>query len=677
MRTLQAEDEIAGVGAAIGAAFGGHLAITTTSGPGMALKGESIGLAVSLELPLLVIDIQRGGPSTGLPTKTEAADLLMAMYGRHGESPLPIVAARSPADCFFTAIEAARIALAYRTPVILLSDGYLANGAEPWRLPDVSALPDLTPTFATKPNHTTEDGREVFWPYVRDPETLAREWALPGTEGLMHRIGGLEKEDGSGNVSYDPANHEHMTQIRAAWIAGIDVPDVEVAGDVDDAELLVLGWGSTWGAIDGGVDRVRGTGRKVAAAHLRHLNPLPANLGEVLARYPRVLIPEMNLGQLSRHGPRRVPRRRPIDQQGAGHPLHRGRDRARHPRPARRAMTDVSVPTTTRKDWSSDQEVRWCPGCGDYSILAAVQLMMPDLGIRREDVAFVSGIGCAARFPYYMNTYGMHSIHGRAPAIATGLAMARPDLHVFVVTGDGDALSIGGNHLIHSLRRNVNITILMFNNQIYGLTKGQYSPTSELGKVTKSTPFGSLDQPFNPISVALGAEASFVARTHDMDRAHMTETFRRAHSHRGSAFVEVYQNCNVFNDGAFEAVTAKSNRDEMLIPLRHGEPIRFGAEGEHGVVIDPQHGARIVEVADVGEPALLVHDEARPDPSVAFMLSRISRGPYEPTPIGVFRAIERAEYGDSVNAQIAQAVDAKGPGDLHGLLRSGASWDVE
>ncbi len=238
-------------------------------------------------------------------------------------------------------------------------------------------------------------------------------------------------------------------------------------------------------------------------------------------------------------------------------------------------MTDLAVPTTTRKDWASDQEVRWCPGCGDYSILAALQMLLPELGVRRENTVFVSGIGCAARFPYYMQTYGMHTIHGRAPAIATGLAVTRPDLDVWVVTGDGDALSIGGNHLIHALRRNVNITILLFNNQIYGLTKGQYSPTSEVGKVTKSTPFGSLDTPFNPISLALGAEATFVARTHDMDRKHMQETFRRAHEHRGAAFVEIYQNCNVFNDGAFERITGRDQRADMLIPLVHGQPIVF------------------------------------------------------------------------------------------------------
>jgi len=339
-------------------------------------------------------------------------------------------------------------------------------------------------------------------------------------------------------------------------------------------------------------------------------------------------------------------------------------------------VTDTAVPTTTRKDWASDQEVRWCPGCGDYSILAAVQLALPDMGVRREDVVFVSGIGCAARFPYYMNTYGMHSIHGRAPAIATGLAMARPDLHVFVVSGDGDALSIGGNHLIHALRRNVNLTILLFNNQIYGLTKGQYSPTSETGKVTKSTPFGSIEKPFNPVSVALGAEATFVARTHDMDRQHMIDMVQRAHAHRGASIVEIYQNCNVFNDGAFGQITAKTARDEMLIPLRHGEPIRFGAQQQRGLVLDAG-GIRIAEVADVGEDALLVHDETRPDPSIAFMLSRIATGPHEPTPVGVFRAVERDEYGARVDQQLAAALEQRGPGDLAALLRSGATWEVE
>ncbi len=343
-------------------------------------------------------------------------------------------------------------------------------------------------------------------------------------------------------------------------------------------------------------------------------------------------------------------------------------------------MTDtlppIDVPPTSRKDWMSDQEVRWCPGCGDYSILAAVQLLMPELGVRQENTVFVSGIGCAARFPYYMNTYGMHSIHGRAPAIATGLAVARPDLDIWVITGDGDALSIGGNHLIHALRRNVNLKILLFNNQIYGLTKGQFSPTSELGKVTKSTPFGSLDHPFNPISLAIGAEATFVARTHDMDRAHMMETFRRAHEHKGSAFVEIYQNCNVFNDGAFETITTKANRASMLIPLIHGEPIRFGEDQELGVVSDAQGQVKVVAVADVGSDTLLVHDETREDPGLAFALSRLATGPTMPTPVGVFRAVERAEYTDMVTAQVDQAVAQKGPGDLAALLRSGSTWQV-
>jgi len=296
VRTMQAEDEIAGVCAAIGAAFAGHLAVTTTSGPGIDLKSEALGLAVSLELPLVIVDIQRGGPSTGLPTKTEQSDLLAAMYGRHGEAPIPIVAPRTPSHCFAMAIEAARIALTYRTPVFLLSDGYLANGTEPWLLPDVGGLPDIRVAFADGPNHGTE-----FWPYLRDPETLARPWAIPGTPGLEHRIGGIEKEDGTGNISYDPANHERMTRLRAAKVAGIakDIPLTDVDHQ-DGADVLVLGWGSTYGSIAAAVQRVRARGLAVARAHLTHLNPFPPDLGAVLRRYPKVIVPELNLGHLSR-----------------------------------------------------------------------------------------------------------------------------------------------------------------------------------------------------------------------------------------------------------------------------------------------------------------------------------------------------------------------------------------
>jgi 2-oxoglutarate/2-oxoacid ferredoxin oxidoreductase subunit beta len=346
---------------------------------------------------------------------------------------------------------------------------------------------------------------------------------------------------------------------------------------------------------------------------------------------------------------------------------------------AGRGITEASggVATLTRKDFVSDQEVRWCPGCGDYAILAAVQTVLPELGVPREKIVFISGIGCASRLPYYMNTFGLHGIHGRAPAIATGLATARPDLHVWVVMGDGDALSIGGNHLIHALRRNVNLKLLMFNNQIYGLTKGQYSPTSEQGKVTKSTPFGSLERPFNPISVALGAEATFVARTMDVERRHLPAILRRAAGHRGSAFVEIYQNCNIFNDGAFLALASKEGGSKNRIYLEHGKPIRFGADLERGVRMDKDGRLEIVDVSRVGEDALVTHDESRDDPSLAFALSRIADGPTGPTPFGVFRDVERPVYGETMENQMRRAADQQGPGDLERLLFSGDTWSVE
>jgi 2-oxoglutarate ferredoxin oxidoreductase subunit alpha len=302
VRTFQAEDEIAGIGAALGASFGGALGVTTTSGPGVALKAETIGLAVMTELPLLIVDVQRGGPSTGLPTKTEQSDLLQALFGRNGEAPVPVIAPRSPGDCFDATLEATRIALTYRTPVILLSDGYLANGAEPWSIPAVDELPDLRVEFATAPNGSAEDGTEgQFLPYLRDPETLARPWAVPGTAGLQHRIGGLEKADKTGNISYDPANHDFMTRTRQAKIDGIaaSIPPTEVDDPDGDATVAVIGWGSTYGPIGAACRRIRASGRSVAQVHLRHLNPLPADLGEILARYDRVVCPEMNLGQLA------------------------------------------------------------------------------------------------------------------------------------------------------------------------------------------------------------------------------------------------------------------------------------------------------------------------------------------------------------------------------------------
>ncbi|MFF2328202.1 MULTISPECIES: 2-oxoacid:ferredoxin oxidoreductase subunit beta [unclassified Streptomyces] len=330
------------------------------------------------------------------------------------------------------------------------------------------------------------------------------------------------------------------------------------------------------------------------------------------------------------------------------------------------------------KDFKSDQEVRWCPGCGDYAVLAAVQGFMPDLGLARENIVFVSGIGCSSRFPYYMNTYGMHSIHGRAPAIATGLASSRRDLSVWVVTGDGDALSIGGNHLIHALRRNVNLKILLFNNRIYGLTKGQYSPTSEVGKITKSTPMGSLDAPFNPVSLAIGAEASFVARTIDSDRKHLTSVLRAAADHPGTALVEIYQNCNIFNDGAFEALKDKEQAQDAVIRLEHGQPILFGTDNGKGVVRDPATGdLEVVAVTEENRSRILVHDAHAASPTTAFALSRLADpDTLHQTPIGVLRSVDRPVYDTQMAEQLDAAVERNGKGDLAALLAGNDNWTV-
>ncbi|MFG2428863.1 2-oxoacid:ferredoxin oxidoreductase subunit beta [Streptomyces sp. NPDC048590] len=331
------------------------------------------------------------------------------------------------------------------------------------------------------------------------------------------------------------------------------------------------------------------------------------------------------------------------------------------------------------KDFKSDQEVRWCPGCGDYAVLAAVQGFMPELGLAKENITFVSGIGCSSRFPYYMNTYGMHSIHGRAPSIATGLATSRRDLSVWVVTGDGDALSIGGNHLIHALRRNVNLKILLFNNRIYGLTKGQYSPTSEIGKITKSTPMGSLDAPFNPVSLALGAEATFVARTVDSDRKHLTSVLRAAADHPGTALVEIYQNCNIFNDGAFEVLKDKEQAQQAVIRLEHGKPILFGTDDNpKGVARDPLTGdLTIVDATEANQSQILVHDAHNPSPTTAFALSRLADpDTLHHTPIGILRSVERPVYDTLMTDQLDNAVEQHGKGDLNTLLAGQDTWTV-
>jgi 2-oxoglutarate ferredoxin oxidoreductase subunit beta len=330
------------------------------------------------------------------------------------------------------------------------------------------------------------------------------------------------------------------------------------------------------------------------------------------------------------------------------------------------------APKLSRKDFVSDQDVRWCPGCGDYSILAQVQKVMPELGLPRERFVFISGIGCSSRFPYYMNTYGFHSIHGRAPAIATGLAVSRPDLSVWVVTGDGDGLSIGGNHLIHSLRRNVGLKILLFNNRIYGLTKGQYSPTSELGKVTKSTPMGSVDYPFNPIAVAMGVDATFVARSVDIEAKHLQEMLKRAYQHKGGAFIEILQNCNIFNDGAWESLTDKNVKADNVLMLEHGKPLLFGKNRDKGIKLGEDGRLQVVTLGSgASEAEVLVHDETnRP---LAYMLAHLEN----PKPIGVFHATERPVYEEAMAAQLAVARQKWGPGDVNTLFRRGETWSVD
>ena len=340
-------------------------------------------------------------------------------------------------------------------------------------------------------------------------------------------------------------------------------------------------------------------------------------------------------------------------------------------------MTTSTPPVYTKKDFQTDQEVRWCPGCGDYAILSAVQSIFPELGIPRENFVVVSGIGCSSRFPHYMNTFGFHSIHGRAPAIATGIKIARPDLDVWVATGDGDALSIGGNHTIHMLRRNVGLKVLLFNNRIYGLTKGQYSPTSEFGKKAKSTPYGSLDRPFYPISLALGAEATFVARSVDVFQQHLKDTLRKAAAHKGSAFVEILQNCNIFNDGAWESLTEKEVRSDHTINLEHGKPLIFGKNRDKGIRVNGLELEMVTLGNGISEKDLLVHDEKNPNPAYAFLLSQMEWMPGFPSPLGVFRAVEAPRYEDLIAAQIQDVTAKKGRGDLAKLLRAGDTWEVK
>ena len=686
VRTLQAEDEIAGIGAALGAAFGGHLGVTTTSGPGIALKAETIGLAVSLELPLLIIDIQRGGPvdrpahqDRGRPT------CCMAMYGRHGESPLPIVAAYSPSHCFDAAIEAARIALKYRTPVILLSDGYLANGSEPWRLPDVDDLPDISRRRSPpSPTTSTPTATRSSGPTSATPRPWPGRGPSPARPASMHRIGGIEKEDGTGNISYDPANHERM--VAAAGRQGRRHRQRHPAGRGRRRRRRRRAARARLGLDLGRHRRRASTG---AAARGQQGGPAPTSStstrsrrtsARCCARYPQVLVPEMNLGQLVAAAPGRVPRRRPVGHQGAG----RARSPPASSKPPSSRSWEPDVTDTDRAPPTTAQGLVQRPGGplvpGLRRLLDPHRRAAADARARRAPREHRVRVRHRLRRPLPVLHEHLRDalIHGRAPAIATGLAMARPDLDVWVVSGDGDVLSIGGNHLIHALRRNVNLTILLFNNQIYGLTKGQYSPTSEVGQghqvdaVRLARPAVQPDQPWPS-----GAEATFVARTHDMDRKHMMEMFRRAHDHQGAAFVEIYQNCNVFNDGAFEA-HHRQGRPRRRCSSRSSTASRSASAptASKGVVARRPGPGPHRRRGRRRRGRILVHDEARDEPGLAFMLSRLSTGPHRAHADRRVPRRRAARLRRRDQPPARRGPGAHGPADLAALLHSRPTWEV-
>ena len=543
---------------------------------------------------------------------------------------MPVLAPSTPGDCFYAAIEAARVALTYRTPVYLLSDAYLANGAEPWQIPDVASLEPIEVEFASA------DG-EPFLPYKRDPETLARPWAIPGTPGLEHRIGGLEKAERDGQRLL--RRREPRPDDAAARAEGRRRSRCPTSRST--TRKAPTCWCSRGAARTARCTPASGAsrahGRPVAHAHLRWLNPFPANLGDVLNSYDRVLCPEMNLGQLLQL----VRARYLVDAVGynrvTGKPFGAGEIAD-----AVEAMHDGEL-ELTMKDFKSDQEVRWCPGCGDYAILAAVQSFMPELGLEREKIVFVSGIGCAARFPYYMQTYGMHSIHGRAPAIATGLAVSRPDLSVWVVSGDGDSLSIGGNHLIHALRRNVNIKILMFNNQIYGLTKGQYSPTSEQGKVDGLDADGQRRLPVQP-ALARARRRGDVRRAgdrHRQARADQRAAPRRRAQGRGV------------------------RRDLPELQHLQRRRVRLRARGRRRTASTSSTASRR---RDTG----ITHDET--DFATAFALSRVTYATARRRPA---RRLQRRRARELRRSSCRRSSTTRtGVGDLQALVASGDTWSI-
>ena len=559
---------------------------------------------------------------------------------------------------------------------MLLTDGFIANGSEPWRIPSMKDYPKICPPIV---DEAPEGG---FMPYVRN-ERLARGWAFPGKAGLEHRVGGLEKDSVKGSISTDPANHQKMVDTRAAKVALVadDIPVQKVWGD-EEGDLLVVGWGGTRGHLQNAVDDLRREGHRVSLCHFNYIHPLPHGVREIFSRFRKIVVCELNEGQFAnylRHELQEFSYEQYNKCEGQPFTIVELREKIR-------ILTEITPWQTTNTppaDFKSDQEVRWCPGCGDHAILNAVQRALPEIADATDTphnlFTFVSGIGCSSRFIYYMKTFGFHSIHGRANAVATGVKVANPRLNVWVTTGDGDSLAIGGNHFIHAIRRNVDLNVILFNNEIYGLTKGQYSPTSKLGKITKTSPYGTVEKPFNPGELVIGAKGTFFARSIDMEVQLSKECMVAAAMHRGMSVVEVMQNCVIFNDKTHAAFAAdKATRAERTITLRHGEKMLFGANREKGLVFENMR-LKVVTVGQDGYTLddILTHDAHERDTTLHVMLAAMKYPDY-PVALGVIRAVEDdAVYDRAVERQVEEVKAASKIHSVDDLLRSGATWEVE
>ena len=577
--TVQCEDEIAGCSSALGASFAGALGVTSTSGPGICLKSEAMNLAVIMELPLVVLDVQRGGPATGLPTKSEQTDLLQALFGRNGESPMPVMAATSPTDCFDAAYQACKIALEHMTPVVLLTDAFVANGSGAFKLPEMAKLDPINPPYVP------EELKGKWTPYMR-AENGTRYWAVPGREGFTHILGGLEKDSNTGAISTNPENHDLMTRLRQQKIANIQVPDLEVDGDVNDADLLIVGFGSTYGHLRSAMDELRQKGYKVAQTHFKYLNPLPKNTAEVLTKYNKVVVAEQNMGQL------------------AGY---------------LRMKVDNFVP------------------------------------------------------------FQFNQVKGQ-PFVVEELVNAFEDINLTVwqVSGDGDGLAIGGNHFIHANRRNIDLNMILLNNRIYGLTKGQYSPTSPRGFVSKSSPYGTVEDPFRPAELCFGARGHFFARCVATDAKGTVEVLKAAYEHKGASVTEVLQNCVIFNDHCHDVVYNNEGRKKNAIYVKHGEKLVFGENNEFGLV-QQGFGLKVVEIGKDGYTIddVLVHDAHCEDNTLQLKLALMGNNDGFPIALGVIRDVEAPTYNESVYAQLEEVSSQKKYHNFEELLETNDIWTVE